>query len=189
VPTLAAAVILLLILLLGSEAAAAKGKLRLSAGARGTAAIIVALLAAQIPYAYLNDRFFKRSYVELFEDNVDSVSTLLKTDLDRVLGYGVSVDRLKGADALLEKNRARVREAESLAIWTRRGRPLLRGDARRRLQRARGDSMAGGNGPRKWGSSKAPGGGFRPFARQPLPTGYLMVEVNRSLIEERLRDA
>jgi predicted MFS family arabinose efflux permease len=188
VPTLAAAVILLLILLLGSEAAAAKGKLRLSAGARGTAAIIVALLAAQIPYAYLNDRFFKRSYVELFEDNVDSVSTLLKTDLDRVLGYGVSVDRLKGADALLEKNRARVREAESLAILDPSGRPLYAAMPDGVFSVLEGTPWPAER-AREMGIEQSAWRRVSPLGPAASPTGYLMVEVNRSLIEERLRDA
>jgi len=116
VPTLLGAILLLILLLVGSEALVSRGKLKLPSAARATLALGIALLAAQASYAYLNDRFFERGYVALFEDNVDTLGRIMKTDLDRVLGYGVPLKRLKGADSFLARNLARTREAQSISI-------------------------------------------------------------------------
>ncbi|MEI6387612.1 MAG: MFS transporter [Spirochaetota bacterium] len=186
-PIMLCATLLMVGLLIGGEAAAAKGRLHLPGAVRATLAVGITLLVAQASYAWLNDRQFERGYIALFEGNVDALGQVMKTDLDKVLGYGVAVERLNGADAFLERNRVRTREAESLAIVDPAGRTLYSAAAARTwsIFSAAPGSVAG-----------KPVSIIQDEVRRVVPLGsgaapkaYLVVNVNQKLIGERLREA
>jgi predicted MFS family arabinose efflux permease len=186
-PIMLCATLLMIGLLIGGEAAAAKGRLRLPAAVRATLAVGITLLIAQGSYAWLNDRQFERGYIALFEGNVDALGQVMKTDLDKVLGYGVAVERLNGADAFLERNRVRTREAESLAIVDPAGRILYSAEAAGTWSIFSAVSGSGAGKPVSIIQDEVRR--VVPLGSGAVPKAYLVVNVNQKLIGERLREA
>ncbi len=183
-PIFIASSLLLLLALWGFRAAESRGMLKLRTSVRNTVAIGAALLVAQGTYALLNNRFFERSYEELFEDNVEIVAGIVAQDLGRALDYGVSADRLRGAESLLERYRLRTREAEGLYVTDPSGRLLYAA--------APGGtySVLGATEPAPPAlRERATSGRMRPLSSAAAAPAFLTVEVNRSFIAGLLRDA
>ncbi len=176
--------LLLVLALRGLRAAEDRGALKLRSSVRNTAAIGAALLLAQGTFALLNNRFFERSYEELFEDNVEIVAGIVAQDLGRALDYGVDADRLKGAESLLERYRLRTREADGLYITAPDGR-LLYAAAPGGTYSVLGASEPPDPAPR----DRSGAGRTRSLGSAAAAPAFLTVEVNRSFIAGLLRDA
>lgn len=186
VPVLVVAAALMTLLLGLSESLAEKGRLKLAPAVRRTLAIGAALLVAQGSYAALSDRLTERGYIALFEDNVDAMGRILKADLDRVIGYGVPIGRLNGAETLLERNRARTREADSLAIVAPDGRRLYAASPSGTF------SVLAAQGATPGAKASLEQSSVRrvlPLGPESAPKAFLVVDVNERLIDDRLREA
>ncbi|MFA5520815.1 MAG: MFS transporter [Castellaniella sp.] len=64
---------------------------------------IVVLLAAQLAYGALTMDSYRDVWLAVTQDNVGQLAQGVKRDLDKVLGYGVAVDRLVGIEDYMQR--------------------------------------------------------------------------------------
>ena len=186
VPILAAAILTIVVLLFWVNSA---GKARRKAGAtttRYTIAIVAVLLLGQLIYAFFNNQYFEKTYVSIFENNVDSISRIMKSDFDKILGYDLPLERMKKAEELMDQSRVNSKETNRILITDPDGRILYA---------ASDDVVAGAlNNPEAIESmdpistEQTPVRRVSPLLANGVTTGYLIVFVNEKLIAKQLRD-
>lgn len=161
--------------------------------ARGTMVMILAvLILSQALFALGNNRYYAKAYTSVYDGNMIALSQTVKKDLDKVFGYGMKVERLKGAEAFLAQRIQGNPECANIYLMDESGQTLY---------------QAGVGGQASILESSASG-----LRKAPLPAsvlalepgtqalsvegivyirltgGYLALEINQTLIGTRLWD-
>ncbi|MFJ3463682.1 MFS transporter [Achromobacter spanius] len=103
----------------------------LAAGGRARFVVpLLALMLAQGVYAAYTISTFRSGWVEVTRNNVGLLAEGLQRDLNRVLGYGLTLDRLRGVDAPFSRLAATFPAVEQIELVDSNGRVLGRADAR-----------------------------------------------------------
>ncbi|MGB3290191.1 MAG: MFS transporter [Burkholderiaceae bacterium] len=116
---------------------AAAGKTRLLAP-------LLILLLAQGIYAAYTIQTFRHAWVEVTLDNTRIVGQGLQSDLDRVLGYGIAPDHLRGVERPMARLAASFPMIGEVQLLAADGRVLNRADARGALPLAQEDEASDG---------------------------------------------
>lgn len=104
-----------------------------SLAAGGRACFVVPLLAlvlAQGVYAAYTISTFRSGWLEVTRNNVGLLAEGLQRDLNRVLGYGLEVDRLRGVEAPFARLAGTFPAVAQIELVDRDGRVLYGADAR-----------------------------------------------------------
>jgi predicted MFS family arabinose efflux permease len=103
----------------------------LAAGGRARFVVpLLALVLAQGVYAAYTISTFRSGWLEVTRNNVGLLAEGLQRDLNRVLGYGLTLDRLRGVDAPFSRLAATFPAVEQIELVDSAGRVLGRADAR-----------------------------------------------------------
>ncbi len=103
----------------------------LAAGGRARFVVpLLALMLAQGVYAAYTISTFRSGWVEVTRNNVGLLAEGLQRDLNRVLGYGLTLDRLRGVDAPFSRLAATFPAVDQIELVDSTGRVLGRADAR-----------------------------------------------------------
>ncbi|EHK65656.1 putative inner membrane transport protein [Achromobacter arsenitoxydans SY8] len=103
----------------------------LAAGGRARFVVpLLALMLAQGVYAAYTISTFRSGWVEVTRNNVGLLAEGLQRDLNRVLGYGLTLDRLRGVDAPFSRLAATFPAVDQIELVDSAGRVLARADAR-----------------------------------------------------------
>jgi predicted MFS family arabinose efflux permease len=103
----------------------------LAAGGRARFVVpLLALMLAQGVYAAYTISTFRSGWLEVTRNNVGLLAEGLQRDLNRVLGYGLTLDRLRGVDAPFTRLAATFPAVSQIELIDRDGRVLARADAR-----------------------------------------------------------
>jgi len=76
---------------------------------------------SQCVYLYVNVRSFQTSYHDVVQSNLMAIGTSLKSNLDRILAMGISIDKLVGLEALLKDILKDAEELHAVALSDRSG--------------------------------------------------------------------
>jgi predicted MFS family arabinose efflux permease len=120
------AVLVALLLLLNREAAERGAEKRRRNA--NYAVLIATLITTQLAYAYNSNRYYERTYLDLFNTNMGTLSRVVQSEFDQVLSYGLPVERLKKAEVLLERRVRDNRECLNITVTDAVGRPLYYAD-------------------------------------------------------------
>ncbi|MGW8309338.1 MAG: MFS transporter [Achromobacter pulmonis] len=103
----------------------------LAAGGRARFVVpLLALMLAQGVYAAYTISTFRSGWLEVTRNNVGLLAEGLQRDLNRVLGYGLEVDRLRGVEAPFTRLAATFPAVAQIELTDRDGRVLYGADAR-----------------------------------------------------------
>lgn len=103
----------------------------LAAGGRARFVVpLLALMLAQGVYAAYTISTFRSGWVDVTRNNVGLLAEGLQRDLNRVLGYGLTLDRLRGVDAPFSRLAATFPAVDQIELVDSAGRVLARADAR-----------------------------------------------------------
>ncbi|MGY6268566.1 MFS transporter [Achromobacter denitrificans] len=103
----------------------------LAAGGRARFVVpLLALMLAQGVYAAYTISTFRTGWLEVTRTNVGLLAEGLQRDLDRVLGYGLTLDRLRGVEAPFSRLAATFPAVAQIELVDGAGRVLSRADAR-----------------------------------------------------------
>jgi predicted MFS family arabinose efflux permease len=94
---------------------------------------LLALLLAQGVYATYTISTFRSTWLEVTRSNVSLIAQGLQRDLDRVLGYGISVPQLKNVEAPFSRLAATFPTVAYVELIDQAGKLLVRVDARQTL--------------------------------------------------------
>ncbi|OWT74730.1 MULTISPECIES: MFS transporter [unclassified Achromobacter] len=112
----------------------------LAAGGRARFVVpLVALLLAQGVYAVYTVQTFREGWLRVTRENVAVLARGLQTDLDRIIGYGIAVDKLRGVEAPFQRLAATFPAIREIDLTDAGGHLLNRADSRGPLP------LAGGN--------------------------------------------
>lgn len=115
----------------------------LVAGGRGRfVAPLVALVLAQGVYAVYTVNTFREGWLQVTRGNVALLAEGLQRDLDRILGYGIDLDRLRGVEAPFTRLAATFPAIREIDLVDAAGRTLNRADGRGPLPVAGGSAEA-----------------------------------------------
>jgi len=90
---------------------------------------LAALVLAQSLYATHTIHTFRQASLQVTRDSASVLAQGLQRDLDRVLGYGIAIDRLRGVEAPLARLAATFPIIQSIELVDASGRVLNRADA------------------------------------------------------------
>jgi len=103
----------------------------LAAGGRARFVVpLVALLLAQGVYAVYTVQTFREGWLRVTRENVAVLARGLQTDLDRIIGYGIAVDKLRGVEAPFQRLAATFPAIREIDLTDAGGRLLNRADSR-----------------------------------------------------------
>ncbi|WP_233236411.1 MFS transporter [Bordetella sp. LUAb4] len=103
----------------------------LAAGGRARFIVpLVALLLAQGVYAAYTVQTFREGWLRVTRENVAVLARGLQADLDRIVGYGISVDKLRGVEAPFQRLAATFPAIGEIDLTDASGRVLNRADSR-----------------------------------------------------------
>lgn len=103
----------------------------LAAGGRARFVVpLLALMLAQGVYAAYTISTFRSGWLEVTRNNVGLLAEGLQRDLNRVLGYGLTLDRLRGVDAPFSRLAATFPAVAQIELVNGEGRVLSRADAK-----------------------------------------------------------
>jgi len=103
----------------------------LAAGGRARFIVpLVALLLAQGVYAAYTVQTFREGWLRVTRENVAVLARGLQADLDRIIGYGISVDKLRGVEAPFQRLAATFPAIGEIDLTDAAGRVLNRADSR-----------------------------------------------------------
>ncbi|ALM85834.1 MFS transporter [Bordetella sp. N] len=109
----------------------------LAAGGRARFVVpLIALLLAQGVYAAYTVQTFREGWLRVTRENVAVLARGLQTDLDRILGYGIPIDKLKGVEAPFQRLAATFPAIREIDLTDASGRTLNRADSRGPLPQA-----------------------------------------------------
>jgi predicted MFS family arabinose efflux permease len=91
---------------------------------------LVALMLAQGIYAAYTVNTFRQGWLQVTRDNVAALAQGLQRDLDRVVGYGIDLDKLRGVEAPFQRLAATFPAIREIALVDAQGRTLNRADGR-----------------------------------------------------------
>jgi predicted MFS family arabinose efflux permease len=103
---------------------------------------LVALMLAQGVYATYTVNAFREGWLRVTRDNVAVLAHGLQRDLDRILGYGIDLDRLRGVESPFERLASTFPAIQEIDLVDGQGRTLNRADARGPLPAAGAPSSA-----------------------------------------------
>ncbi|MBN1409282.1 MAG: MFS transporter [Spirochaetales bacterium] len=89
-----------------------------------SAVIIFVLILAQAGYAYFNNQYFQKTYVGLFDQNIESLSEVIRDDFNYVLGFGIPLKRMKKAEVILGEHLKNAPEARKICLVDTEGNAL-----------------------------------------------------------------
>lgn len=90
---------------------------------RGTVVwILVTLFVSQSVYAVTNNRYYTQAYTTVYNANMAALSTSIQRDFDKVFRYGLSADRLRGAEDFLAERIKGNPECSNLYLFDENGR-------------------------------------------------------------------
>ena len=125
VPTLL--VVLVVISLIGFNHIKKGGAVK-SLRRKNSIIIVTILVASQFLYAGLNNNYFRTAFIDIFNTNINTLSSAIKGDIERVLRWDIPVERLSKAEELLSERLKNNPEAESIAIAGTDGNVLYKTD-------------------------------------------------------------
>ncbi|WZB66605.1 hypothetical protein WJ971_00450 [Achromobacter xylosoxidans] len=103
----------------------------LAAGGRARFVVpLLALVLAQGVYAAYTISTFRSGWLDVTRNNVGLLAEGLQRDLNRVLGYGLEVDRLRGVEAPFSRLAGTFPAVAQIELADRNGRVLYGADAR-----------------------------------------------------------
>lgn len=103
---------------------------RLAQGGRARFVVpLLALLLAQGIYAGYTINVFRSASLQVARDSAGAVAEGLQRDLNRVLGYGIAIDHLRGAEAPFSRLAATFPVIHTIELRDAAGRVLKRADA------------------------------------------------------------
>ncbi|MBN2534315.1 MAG: MFS transporter [Spirochaetales bacterium] len=88
--------------------------------------VFLILVLSQGIYSFYNYRFFKQTYLNVYNENISTLSLSISKDINKVLAYGLPIDRLKGAEFFLEKRLKGNPECSNLFITDLNGKILYK---------------------------------------------------------------
>ncbi|ARP81986.1 MFS transporter [Bordetella genomosp. 8] len=103
---------------------------------------LVALVLAQGIYAAYTVNAFRTGWLSVTRGNVAVLAEGLQHDLDRILGYGIDLDKLRGIEAPFQRLAATFPAIREIDLVAADGRTLNRADARGSLPAADAPSKA-----------------------------------------------
>jgi predicted MFS family arabinose efflux permease len=136
-------------------------------------------------YLYVNVRSFQSGYEAVVRSNLTAVGTSLKGQLDRVLGMGISIDKLVGLDVVVRDALKNAEELRAVAIRDPSGTWLYYGDRERFV----GGDRAGQEPSHEVRRVLDPADAVSlPLERDGRTVGELHLQLNRDLIGDRIRE-
>lgn len=103
----------------------------LAAGGRARFVVpLVALLLAQGVYAVYTVQTFREGWLRVTRENVAVLARGLQADLDRIIGYGIAADKLRGVEAPFQRLAATFPAIREIDLTDAGGRLLNRADSR-----------------------------------------------------------
>lgn len=114
----------------------------LAASRAGRLVPLAILLLAQGVYAGYTIHSFRSVWVDVTRENSRMLAQALQKDLDRVLGYGIAPDRMRGVERPMARLAAAFPVIKELRLLDSRGAVLNRADARGTIQGATEDMDA-----------------------------------------------
>lgn len=151
----------------------------------GNAAIIAALLAAQLAYASLNNAYFEKNFISAFEENVAGLSRILRNGMEKVLQAGIPVGRMKKAELLLAKSVENSRESASIGIADGEGNYLYYASQEGTWSVLENPEASQ---PARQELTESQVKRITPLSGGRETDGYLIITVNEKLIRDRLRE-
>ncbi len=160
---------------------------------RGIMFLILGMLfLSQASFALSANRYYAQAYSRAYDANVKVLSLSMRQDLDKILGYGLPIDRLKGADSFLAERIKGSPECSNILIFNDEGRVNYQAGARglASIMESSADKLSGAILPaaaKKLVSGEAAKTLFG-VVYVKLAKGYMGLEINQGLIKARLDD-
>jgi predicted MFS family arabinose efflux permease len=151
--------------------------------------VLAVLFASQIASTLVTGRYYAQAYTSVYDSNVAVLSQVVRKDLDKVLGYGVAIDHLKGCEEFLAQRLKGNPECSDMSVADSTGRILYHSGESGTAAATAGDlgkvvpdQMVLNLTP---GSTPLAAGGLV-WVR--LAQGYLVLQINQKLITSHLTE-
>ncbi|MEN6484038.1 MAG: hypothetical protein ABFD98_04055, partial [Syntrophobacteraceae bacterium] len=151
--------------------------------ARLTSLIVAVLLVSQMAFSYFNLRSFQRDYLGAIMDKTQLMSTILRENIEYLLGKGLPIDKLVGIEGIMAGIVLRTPEYSSLEILDASGNLLYVADPRVRGVQSFRRGQNPGHRPAEDAYTRlvpVSGGSGR-------EDGIIKVAIDRGLIESRIK--
>ncbi len=157
---------------------------------KSTIVIIFILVISQLIFTYMNNNYYRKAYIRIFNANVDTLSKAIKNDMEYILDWDIPVDNLKKAEKLLVGRLENNPQAVEITITDPDGRALYRANLEDDIYHASSilESSAVDIKGYKVKLDSTDIKRIIPLKSRRAVKGYLAVFINTKLIQKRLND-
>lgn len=157
---------------------------------KSTIVIIFILVISQLIFTYMNNNYYRKAYIRIFNANVDTLSKAIKNDMEYILDWDIPVDNLKKAEKTLVERLENNPQAVEITIMNPDGRALYRANLKDDIYHASSilESSAADIEGYKIKLDSTNVKRIIPLKSKRDIKGYLAVFINMELIQKQLND-